>query len=388
MKGYVYDSSGLEGVGFHSHLSDPDSASLKPGFCLVDVKACGVNPVDAKFCVGDKLPHFLHSCGRCAVQGNVIGFDFAGVVSAVNGGAGQFSVGDRVFGAMPPMAGSFAQRIAAPLSQLAHIPPSPTGQMSFTDAAALPLVSITSVQSLKHDHSLRTAQSVLIIGSSGGVGCIATQVAKSLVGPTGFVCGVCSQRNADFSRSNGCDVVVDYTSGIDRLLRDIKQALTRRGTASFDVVLDCVSSLEEKDRAFDYISAVNTSGILKAALNNPASRSNYITIGGSPFDWAKATFRRLTGWNLFGGRGPASNYDLFWVRFPNCGEFAPRVSDSASGGAALKDVREMLESGELRVEGLVTVIPDAMGRDGLQKVRDAFRAIHSRRVRGKLVLAL
>ena len=76
---------------------------------LVRVRACGVNPVDAKGVVGDKLPAFLRPLARRALDGTIAGFDLSGVVDRAPPNSG-FAVGDEVFGAVPPFRGSFAER--------------------------------------------------------------------------------------------------------------------------------------------------------------------------------------------------------------------------------------------------------------------------------------
>ncbi len=81
------------------------------------VRAAGVNPVDAKFLYGDKLPHFMLPLVKAIVERRICGIDFSGEVVEVGLGS-RFKVGDAVFGTMPPFVGSFAPFVRAPEDQL------------------------------------------------------------------------------------------------------------------------------------------------------------------------------------------------------------------------------------------------------------------------------
>jgi len=140
---------------------------------LVRVVACGINPVDAKFVVADKLPERFRWLARRAVNGCVAGFDLSGVVEHAPEGSG-FKRGDEVFGAVPPFRGSFAELVSVPLDQVALKPSS----LTHAQAAALVLPGITVCQALAQ-HGFRPGQSVLVVGGSGGVGHLAIQIAKA-----------------------------------------------------------------------------------------------------------------------------------------------------------------------------------------------------------------
>jgi hypothetical protein len=110
---------------------------LTSGHLLVRVKAVSLNPVDAKNVVGDKLPHSWstgHAMVRWFIQKKIPGFDFAGVCVAST--TNEYKPGDKVYGTMPPFAGSLAEFVSAPLDQVCHMP----DNLSFEDAAAIPLV--------------------------------------------------------------------------------------------------------------------------------------------------------------------------------------------------------------------------------------------------------
>lgn len=104
---------------------------------LVRVVAAGLNPVDAKNIVGDKLPEtwsfFWRQLVRSYIADKIPGFDFAGICME---NAHGFLQGDKVFGTMPPFHGTLAEYISVPLDQICYMPKN----YSFAQAAALPLV--------------------------------------------------------------------------------------------------------------------------------------------------------------------------------------------------------------------------------------------------------
>jgi reticulon-4-interacting protein 1, mitochondrial len=115
------------------------------GHVLVRVEAAGLNPVDAKEIIGDKLPHswtYTRSWIRSSISGKIPGFDFAGTcvvhddVGAPTPGNNPFSDGAKVFGTMPPFQGTLAEYISVPLDQICSMPET----LKFEEAAALPLV--------------------------------------------------------------------------------------------------------------------------------------------------------------------------------------------------------------------------------------------------------
>ena len=136
----VYDHTKPEGVAVRLQPAPSAGSSTT---VLVMVHAAGVNPVDAKFQVGDKLPKFMEPVVRWLMTSNTVGFDLAGVVVDAPPRSG-FKEGDRVFGTMPPLTGSVAELVAVPLHQLALTPPG----LSMLEAAALPLSGLTAVQSV------------------------------------------------------------------------------------------------------------------------------------------------------------------------------------------------------------------------------------------------
>ena len=128
-----------------------------------------------------------------------LGADFAGVVEAVGDGVDAFAPGDEVYGSQ---SGAFAQFVVANKA----IAPKPRN-LTFEEAAAVPLAGFTALQGLKDHGALQPRQRVLINGASGGVGTFALQIAKALGAE---VDAVCSARNLEQARELGATRVFDY----------------------------------------------------------------------------------------------------------------------------------------------------------------------------------
>lgn len=171
----------------------------KAGEVLVRVHAAGVNPVDWKIRqsggkgFGPPLPQ-------------IPGFDIAGVVAEVGPAVKGFAQGDAVFGYLSlQRGGAYAEYAIALESELARKPE----QVSFSQAAAVPLAALTAWQALVDTAELREGQAVLIHAAAGGVGHFAVQIAKGL---GAHVLATASQRNHEFLKGLGADEVIDYTS--------------------------------------------------------------------------------------------------------------------------------------------------------------------------------
>jgi NADPH:quinone reductase-like Zn-dependent oxidoreductase len=150
-----------------------------------------------------------------------VGSDLAGRVEAVGKDVKDFQPGDEVFGTG---AGAWAEYAAARDIRLARKPPN----VSFEEAAAVPIAALTALQALRDHGQVQPGQKVLINGASGGVGTYAVQLAKWFGAD---VTAVCSTRNVEQARSLGADRVVDYT----------QEDFTRRAERH-DLMLDIAGS--------------------------------------------------------------------------------------------------------------------------------------------------
>ncbi len=166
---------------------------------LVKICAAAINPLDRFFMRGAPLIRLIP--GFRKPKDVRMGVDLAGRVEAVGTNVSQFKPGDEVYGACR---GAYAEYVCAKEEALALKP----GNLSFEEAAAVPVAAITALQGLRDKGRIQGGQKVLVDGASGGVGTFAVQIAKSFGGE---VTAVCSTRNLETARSLGADQVIDYT---------------------------------------------------------------------------------------------------------------------------------------------------------------------------------
>ncbi|MCX3058217.1 NADP-dependent oxidoreductase [Streptomyces beihaiensis] len=190
-------------------LIDLPDPKVAPGEVLVRVKAAGVNPVDWKLAAGYLDPIM-------EVRFPLIpGWDVAGVVEAVGFDAGEFAVGDEVFGyARKDWAqnGTYAELVSAPVRALARKP----AALTWEQAAGAPLAGLTAFRTIKRV-GLGRGETVLIHAASGGVGSLGVQIAVAL---GARVIGTASERNHGFLRELGAEPVT-YGDGLADRVRDL-----------------------------------------------------------------------------------------------------------------------------------------------------------------------
>jgi NADPH:quinone reductase-like Zn-dependent oxidoreductase len=165
-----------------------------------------------------------------------LGTDLAGRVEAAGNNVTQFKAGDEVFGAG---AGAYAEYAVVRERNLVMKP----ANITFNQAAAVPVAAITALQGLRDKGRIRAGQKVLIYGASGGVGTFAVQIAKSYGAQ---VTAVCSTRNVEQARSIGADLVIDYT----------QEDFTRKGQF-YDLILQ----INGYRSIFDYRRHLSPEGI-------------------------------------------------------------------------------------------------------------------------------
>jgi NADPH:quinone reductase-like Zn-dependent oxidoreductase len=232
MKGIVQDRYGSADVLEFRDI-DPPVAGNKD--VLVRVHAAGVDPGVWHLMTG--LPRMIRlGYGIRRPKIPVRGADFSGRVERVGRDVTDLQPGDEVFGVGK---GSFAEYVCARQDKVAPKP----RNLSFEQAAAVPISGMTALQALRDKGNLQAGQTVLVIGAGGGVGTFAVQIAKAWGGE---VTGVCSTGKLDLVRSIGADDVIDYTrhdvaemgrrydlildAAGNRALRHLRRALTPRGT--------------------------------------------------------------------------------------------------------------------------------------------------------------
>ena len=197
-------------------VAEIERPSIGADEVLVKVRAAGLDRGTWHLMAG--MPYAARlAVGLRAPKNPVPGLDVAGVVVAVGSEITRFQPGDEVFGISK---GSFAEFAAARESKLARKP----SNLSFEQAAAVPVSGMTALRGLSDVGHLQAGQKVLIVGASGGVGSYAVQIAKALGAE---VTGVCSTSKLDLVRSIGADHVIDYT-----------QEDFAKGDKRYDLILD------------------------------------------------------------------------------------------------------------------------------------------------------
>jgi 2-desacetyl-2-hydroxyethyl bacteriochlorophyllide A dehydrogenase len=196
---------------------DMETPSINRDQLLVKVYASSVNPVDWKiragqlqFLTGYKFPM-------------VLGFDVSGEVVAVGESVTRFQTGDKVYAYLDSLPGGAYAEYAAVSERVACFKPD---NMSYEQAAAVPLAATTALQALRDLGQILPGHKVLINGASGGVGSFAVQIAKALKAE---VTAVCSTQNVELVQSLGGDRVIDYT--VQDFTKD---------TSFYDIIFDAV----------------------------------------------------------------------------------------------------------------------------------------------------
>ncbi len=215
------------------------------GEVLIQIKAIGINPVDWKIREGklkDRLPHQFPL---------ILGWDFAGIVAETGHSARRFQVGDEVYSycRRPTVQkGSYAAYIALPESYIAHRPKN----ISFEEAAAIPLTTLTAYQSIYSAAKLAAGESLVILGASGGVGSAAVQLGK-IRGAR--VISIASKKNHAYLKSIGADEVIDYQTA------DFADAVKQYLPQGADVIFNCANDAAlQKSLAFAKGRMVNIVG--------------------------------------------------------------------------------------------------------------------------------
>ena len=168
MKAMILETYGPDAVFVAAEREIP---TPKTGEVLVKVAATSVNTVDT----------MIRQLGQEQLPLSpdlpaILGMDFAGTVEALGEGVTGFEVGDEIFGCaggLMALQGALAEYMPADARLIAHKPKS----LSMKQAAALPLVGITAYEGLTRA-GIAAGQKVLVQGGAGGVGHVATQLAK------------------------------------------------------------------------------------------------------------------------------------------------------------------------------------------------------------------
>lgn len=229
-------------------LSQHPIPTLTANGVRIKVIAAGINPADTairrgrfRLLIRLKFPF-------------IPGSDLAGIVTDVGQDVQQVKPGDAVYAMLPTgQGGANAEYIVIAENLIVTMPTN----LTFTQAAGVPLAALTALQALRDKANLTSGQTILVYGASGGVGSFAVQIAQAL-GAT--VTGVCSTRNIELVQGLGVKSVIDYTQ---QSLSELDQ--------QYDVVLDAVAKLPLRT-ALQLARPGGKLVSLNPGMNNPVSK--------------------------------------------------------------------------------------------------------------------
>jgi len=250
--------------------------------------------------------------------------DVAGKVEAVGKDVKSLKPGDEVFG---DAHWGLAEYTCAREDLLV---PKPTN-VSFEEAASVPVAAITAIQGLRDKGKIQPGQKVLIDGASGGVGSFAVQIAKSFGVE---VTAVCSTRNVDQASQMGADHVVDYT----------KEDFTKNG------------------QKYDLIAGVNGDRSVLGYRDSLREKGKYVMIGGSK------AITQLIGTALLGPLVSTGGRKMGFMGIAKLNQ------------KDLEALRELLQAGKLK--------PLIDRSYPLDQSADAFRYFGEGHVRSKVVITV
>ena len=216
MKAFVYGANGAE-------IADVAKPAPKGTQVLVRVRACGLNRADLGMTKG-------HAHGSAGGVGTVLGMEWAGEIAELGPDAKGIKVGDRVMGSG---GAAFAEYTLADHGRLFHIPAS--SNMSYQDAATLPVALATMHNAVVTNGGLQHGQSVLIQGASSGVGLMAMQIAR-LKGAKIVIGSSTDATRRGRLKEFGADLAVDSSDP-----GWVKQVLDATGGEGVDLIVDQVS---------------------------------------------------------------------------------------------------------------------------------------------------
>jgi NADPH:quinone reductase-like Zn-dependent oxidoreductase len=238
MKAFIYQKYGPPET---LRMAEVDKPAPNADAVLVKVLAASVNAADWHVLRGKPL-FSRATLGLLRPKHQILGVDVAGQVEAAGSDVTRFKPGDEVYANLLDHGyGGFAEYVSVPVAVTSLKP----ANLSFEEAAAVPMAAVTALQGLRRHGDLQPTQKILINGATGGVGSFAVQIAKA---SGAEVTAVTSTRNLDLVRSLGADHLVDYTTTdfarggrrYDRILdtvgnrsvRDLRRALAEGGKAA------------------------------------------------------------------------------------------------------------------------------------------------------------
>ncbi len=294
---------------------------------LIQIHAASLNSRDLRMLRANPFFMRLMPGGLFRPKNKILGADVAGRVEAIGSNVKQFKPGDEVFGYLPSATGrgTFAEFVCAKENLITLKP----ANLTFEQAAAVPLAAMTALQGLRDKGNIQPGQKVLINGASGGVGTFAVQIAKAFGAE---VTAVCSTRNLEMVRSLGADHVIDYK----------------------------VEDFTQNGQQYDLILAVNGYHPISDYLRALKPEGTYVVAGGSMAQLFQAASNRK--------------------RISKTGGQKIYVLSLVQSQKDLIFIKELLESGK--------IMPVIDGCYPLSKTSEAFWYFEKAHPRGKVVISV
>ena len=321
-------------AAIHTKYGSPDVIQIvdvakptsKDDEVLVKIHAAALNAYDWHLLTSDIFLVRFMGGGLLKPKDGTLGADIAGAVEAVGKDVTQFKPGDEVYGDIAGKGYSgFGEYACVPEKTLAPKP----ANLSFEQAAAVPMAGITALQGLRDEGHIQPGQKVLVQGASGGVGTFAVQIAKAFGAE---VTAVTSTRNLEQAKAIGADHVIDYT----------KEDFTQNG------------------QQYDLILAANGYHPMSAYRRSLAPQGIYVMAGG--------TFKQIFQSMLLG---------------PRMSKDGGQKMGGISAKQSQKDLlflKEWIEAGKI-VPVIDKVYP-------LSQVAEAMRYLGTGHARGKVVVRI
>jgi NADPH:quinone reductase-like Zn-dependent oxidoreductase len=316
-------------------FADIPRPALKPDEMLVQVHAAGLNPIDTMIPKGTFKPFLRFQLPA------TLGSDLAGIVVEVGSRVTRFKPGDAIFASIFDLGTGALAEFAVVPENVAALKPA---NLDFVQAASIPMVGLTSWQSLKVRAHLKPGQKVFIPAGSGGIGTVAIQLAKHLGAKVGTTT---STGNVDLVRSLGADEVIEYK----------KQ--------QFEDVL----------RDYDAVLCTIRGDTIEKSLRVLKPNGCVVSLVGPP----DAAFGRARGMNFF-------MLFVFWLLSRQIIRHAKKRDIEYSflfvhpDGSQLANIGELLKAGSIRPV-IDTVFP-------FDQAKDALAYLEKGRAKGKVVVQM
>lgn len=321
--------------GQQAVLQEVAMPTINANDVLVEIYAASINPIDFKTRDG-KVKMLLHYDMPL-----ILGSDFAGVVVQVGANVSHFKIGDAVYGRpRKTHIGTFAEYLAV---DVADIAPKPKN-LSFEEAASIPLVGLTTYQALHDIMQIKAQDKLLIQAGSGGIGTFAIQLAKTM---GAYVATTTSTKNVEFVQALGADKVINYREeNFEDVLKD------------YDYVYDTLGG-EALAKAFQITKAGGKIVSLSGLPNERFAKEN-------GYGWGKQKLFKLATRNLskLEKRYQVSYHFLFMK----------------PSGEQLAIITELIEAQKIK-----PIIDKVIA---FENIAEAFSYSESGRARGKVIIKI